>query len=389
MGATGPRSLDANPTERAAPPADSRARQARSRLLPLGLTAFFLGWQAFVAVLVDGVEDPHPRLNWDGEWYLRIATDGYPTGGTAGSPPEGFQAYAFHPLYPLLVRGVGSLPGLAPGTVAPWLNLALASVAVYVLAVWASARLGRTAAATLVVGLSVWPSSGAFQLAYTEGLALLLLVLVWRFVDDRRYGPAVASIVLLSLARPLAVPLAVSVAVVAAVHWWRTKDVAAVKGPAVVVVAAAVATVAWPVWAGVHSGDPGVYLAAHNAFAKPGAPTSPLAWGIEEPLVGILLVLVLTMTTVIGLRLLPATTPPLVRTWVVVYPLYLAVASLVTSSFLRYFMLAFPAALLFLPVARRRASGLALLVAAVALGILGATWWVPEMVPFVPDGTYP
>lgn len=355
----------------------------------MALTALFLTWQAFVAVLIDDLGVAHPRLNWDGEWYLRIAEEWYPAGGAPGRPPPGFDAYAFHPLYPLLVRAAGSLPGASPEAVAPWVNLVLAVAAVALLASWTTRRLGRAAAVTTVVALTVWPSSGAFQLAYTEGLALLLLVLVWRWVDEGRHGPAAVAIVLLSLARPLAIPLAVAIAAVAGLEWWRTRDLARLRGPAAVVVAAAVATLAWPVYAAVHSGDPGVYLAAHNAFAKPGAPTSPLTWGLEEPVIGVLVLLVLVMTTVIGTKLLPTDTPALVRAWVVVYPVYLVVGSLVTSSFLRYFMLAFPAALMFVPVVRRRAGGALFLAVAVALGILGARWWIPEMVPFVPDGTYP
>jgi hypothetical protein len=132
-----------------------------------------------------------------------------------------------------------------------------------------------------------------------------------------------------------------------------------------------------------------VYFAAHHAFARPGAPTSPAAWALQEPLIAVLLVLVLLATTVIGLTLLPNGTPPILRAWVLVYPLYLAVGSLVTPSLLRYFMLMFPAALCFTPLGRRRGVAVVLVVAALTLGVLGTGWWVPEFVPPGGDGTYP
>ena len=48
---------------------------------------------------------------WDGSWYLRTATVGYPTADYAGPPPaEAF--YAFFPLFPLLIAGADLvLPG--------------------------------------------------------------------------------------------------------------------------------------------------------------------------------------------------------------------------------------------------------------------------------------
>lgn len=365
---------------------DNRGRRA---LVAPALALGFLAYQAVVAVAINDLDGQDPRTQWDGLRYLTIADDGYPTGGSPGAPPAGFDVYAFHPLYPLLVRALGALPGLSTAAVAPWLNLALATVAVVVLARWATRILGTTAAVTLVVAITAWPASPVFQMAYTEGLALLLLVLTWQFVGDSRYGAAAASIVALSLARPLAVPLAATVAVVALLRWRETRTWASVRGLVGVVGAAGLATIAWPVYAGLHSGDPGVYLTAHNSFAKAGSPISPAAWALEEPLIAVLLVLVLAMTTTIGLKLMPHGVPTLLRAWVVLYPPYLFLGSLVTSSLLRYFMFAFPAALCLLPVARRRGPGLILLVSAVALGLVTAWWWVPEFMPPDPDGVFP
>ena len=60
----------------------------------------------------------NPWANWDGQWYVRIAADGYR------------RAYseAFFPLYPLLVRTVRPLAGsyVVAGTVLSWVAIAVA-----------------------------------------------------------------------------------------------------------------------------------------------------------------------------------------------------------------------------------------------------------------------
>lgn len=349
----------------------------------------FLAHQLVLAGFIQVQGLSAARLGWDAEWYLRIAEDWYPRGAAPGLLPDGFQAYAFHPLYPLLLRGADRLPGVTAGVVAPWLNLAFATVAVVLLARWVHGHLGRAGAVTVVVALAAWPSSPVFQMGYTEGLALLLLVVTWQWVSEGRHALATASIVTLSLARPLAVPLAATIAVLAALRWWRTRDWRDLRGSVLVVGAAAVATVLWPVYAGWYSGDPMMYLEAHNSFAREGAPISPAAWALREPVIAVLVLCVLTVTTAIGLRLLPEGTPALMRAWVLLYPPYLVLGSLVTSSLLRYFMLAFPAALAFLPLARRRVAGPVLLVLALVLGTAGAWVWVRDFMPPDPDGVFP
>ncbi|WP_299442806.1 hypothetical protein [uncultured Phycicoccus sp.] len=353
------------------------------------LGALFLLYQGVVAIAVDNLDVPNPRTGWDAVHYVGIAERGYPSGGSPGDPPAGYQDYAFHPLYPLLMRAAGFVLDLPPADVGPWLNLSLATAAIVVLARWVIGILGTTAAVTVVVAITVWPSSPVFQMAYTEGLALLLLVLTWQLASDERHGLATASIVALSFARPLAVPLAATITVVALLRWRSTREWTSVRGLLGVVVAAAVATVAWPVWAGFHSGDPLVYLEAHNSYATPGAPLSPALWALTEPLIGVLLVLILVVTTTIGLKLMPMGTPPLLKAWVVLYPPYLALGSLITPSLLRYFMFAFPAALYLLPVARRRGPALVALALAVGIGLLGAWWWVGLVMPPHPYGIYP
>ena len=52
----------------------------------------------------------HQLLQWDSEWYFRIATEGYRYNGD----PTISQNIVFYPLYPMLARGLAAISGLAP-----------------------------------------------------------------------------------------------------------------------------------------------------------------------------------------------------------------------------------------------------------------------------------
>ena len=88
-----------------------------------------------VRAFLDGLLTPLVR--WDALWYLAIAQDGY-SGDDALSAEK---RAAFFPLYPLLVRGVGTLFG---GSHAALLLAAyLVSLAAFLVAIagmWAIAR---------------------------------------------------------------------------------------------------------------------------------------------------------------------------------------------------------------------------------------------------------
>ena len=52
----------------------------------------------------------HQLLQWDSEWYFKIATEGYRYNGD----PTIQQNIVFYPLYPMLSRGLAAISGLTP-----------------------------------------------------------------------------------------------------------------------------------------------------------------------------------------------------------------------------------------------------------------------------------
>lgn len=120
---------------------------------------------------------------WDAHWYLDVAQHGYPT-TTGPLPGMSELRLAFFPLYPLLLRP------LVAGVTHPMLVATLATavlglgatVAVHRLAAVLAHRPGREpadvqrSADRAALLFAVFPGSLVLSLAYTEGLAILLLV---------------------------------------------------------------------------------------------------------------------------------------------------------------------------------------------------------------------
>lgn len=191
--------------------APSRARRWLTPRPGIGLSlGVFLALQAVAAVSfarIDGAW-PNGRLNWDGDHFLTLATSGYPA-ATPGMPVTDLQRFAFYPLYPLLVRLVSGGGRDEVLVVAPVLSLALAALGFLLAGNWMSERFGPAGPVALLVGLAAWPTFPVLQMGYTEGLAMLLLVVALRSLDERHYRLFAVAVVLVGLTRPLAAPLAV------------------------------------------------------------------------------------------------------------------------------------------------------------------------------------
>ncbi len=73
-----------------------------------------------------------------------------------------------------------------------------------------------------VAALCAYPAAPLLQTAYTESTALFLLLLSLVLLRSRRYGWLLVAVLVLSLARPIALPLTL----VIAWHWstrWRRR----------------------------------------------------------------------------------------------------------------------------------------------------------------------
>src|SRR3954463_13950117 len=162
----------------------SRARTGVVPAVRAVVLSRLLVWAAgLVAVLVAGVSsraadfDPArtlapygepldtliaPGARWDSVWYLMVAHSGY------GSDPA---RPAFFPLYPLLLRALGSdiVGGIA-------LSLACFAIAAVLLHRLTAIELGPAAAAPAVMALALFPGSLYFSMVYSEALFLALSV---------------------------------------------------------------------------------------------------------------------------------------------------------------------------------------------------------------------
>jgi hypothetical protein len=264
-------------------------RRAATWLLPLSvfgaarlISAWFLTVAARVqpdltdnpAWHVEGTRPESPSYleilsNWDGQWYKTIALQGY-AGIETGDVPEQ-NALAFSPLYPYTVRLVMAATGWSFEAAASAVSLGCAALAVVLLFRWLSETRGRGPALAAVVALSFFPTAPVLQAAYTEGMAMLLLVIVLRAIVERRTGVVVASGVALAYTRPIMLPVA---AFVLYVQWRRSVDepgARAVDRRAVALAATlGLLAFAWPVTAGVVSGSPFAFWTSQAAWRRDG-----------------------------------------------------------------------------------------------------------------------
>jgi Mannosyltransferase (PIG-V) len=107
-----------------------------------------------------------PAARWDSVWYLDIANDGY--GGSGDRA-------AFFPLYPLLVKVLGTLCG-SPLIAAIAISLGAFLAALTALHRLAVIEVGEEAARWAVLALALFPGSLWFSAAYSESLFLMVSV---------------------------------------------------------------------------------------------------------------------------------------------------------------------------------------------------------------------
>ena len=97
-------------------------------------------------------------MQWDADWFLRVARDGYDE-----------VSAAFFPLYPALLALVGS--SIVWGTL---LSLVAAGLGAWCVSEIAREKLGDGAARDTVLILALFPTAFFFTAVYSEGLFLLL-----------------------------------------------------------------------------------------------------------------------------------------------------------------------------------------------------------------------
>lgn len=175
-----------------------RAQSARARFslppsirFPLGLSILVRLWLMLWAASVWRLFAPQPAQSlsdlfiepwrrWDTQWYLQIATHGYAADGTA----------AFFPLYPLLIKAVGIVFGdyylLASLVISN-----LAALGSFILLCRISSGLfGDNTARKSVLLMAAFPSAFFLWAGYTESLFLLLVLMVFEQISNKRWALA-------------------------------------------------------------------------------------------------------------------------------------------------------------------------------------------------------
>lgn len=343
---------------------------------------------------------------WDGQWYERIAEGGYPTvlpvtdtGKVSENP------WAFYPLFPALARLVMSITGFSFPVAGSVVALLCGFGAAVLIALLLRPRIGDPAAYCVVVLWASFPASVTLQLAYSESLAMLVLVGYLYALSRERWLVATVVAVLLGLSRPIGVPLGVVTLVVVVLRWRRRAErpIARREYGAMLasLVGCGVAGLLWPAIAWSRTGSSTAYtdtMAAWRGYASvelftPWLDKAQLYFGGQ--LGRFLLVVVpLGLVAMVAGPWAKALGADL-RTWSIAYPAYLGAVLDPFTSIFRYLVPLFPLLVVVLGAgwADRRGNGwVRLLVRAVPLLVLfviGQYWWTDVLWRFVPPSDYP
>lgn len=346
---------------------------------------------------------------WDGQWYRRIAEEGYPS--TLPVTDTGVIAqneWAFYPLFPMASRVLMTLTGWPFAVAAAVLATVLGYAAAFVIAGLLREKVGSAAALGAVALWASFPSAPVLQVAYTESLALLLLGAALWLLVRRRWLWAAALALLAGLARPIALPLGL-VAVVAVVQRLRHRKGDPISGFEAVgmvtsLLACGVSGLIWPLLVWRYTGQPDGYPATMSAW-RGGEPVAPFTPTLEVVRLVIgphlgpwLLAIGITVLLIAVLGPWARGLGAELRAWTLGYPLYLLAALQPWTSIYRYLLLMFPLFVVFIgagwaagdPRGRQPQWLLAVrTVMLVALFLGWQVWWTWELFMFVPPRDNP
>ncbi|MGO4384186.1 hypothetical protein [Specibacter sp. RAF43] len=335
---------------------------------------------------------------WDGEWYQRIYSGGYPHSiPRDGNGNAQTNAWAFYPLFPFLVRG------LHAATTLDWVVLApavatLAGLAATLMIYVLFARFVPGATALWGAAFfATFPISPVLQIPYAESLSTFLLAAALYLLITSRYGWAIPVVILLCLSRPAGVPFAGVVAVHILLRWRRRRRTPfpprEAAGSLVLLLVSGAMALAWMFIAWAATGERSAYTDTETSW-RGGTLVLFKPWfdaGVQlvGPLWGPLLPVLLAALAALALnshavRLIGTE----LRVWCALYLLYLlAVLDPQTSTF-RMLLPLFPLALAAAAGSNSRAYRWTVVVMFTALQIVWVVWlW--RWTPLPGGGDYP
>jgi hypothetical protein len=129
-------------------------------------------------------------VNWDGHWYLGIASGGY------SYVPGTDSNVAFFPVFPMAMRYLGSALGIGYAWAGVCISVAAAVVISPVMYRLVASRLGEEVARRAVVALAVFPTGFFFVLPYPDAaFALAVSAAFYCAATDRFFAAAVFAFV--------------------------------------------------------------------------------------------------------------------------------------------------------------------------------------------------
>ena len=217
-------------------------------------------------------------LGWDAQWYWLIAWEGYPSQlpvNELGQVTE--NAWAFMPVYPFLSEWLG-MPLGAWGAGALVISLVAGYLACLALYRLLRNRIDSPAAMWAVVFFAAGPLAALFQVGYAESLFLLLLFLALDAVVRRRYGLLYLLVPVMAFTRPGILAFALFLGLHGVSRWFgrRSERLPASHIWHIVALGAlsTAAGFAWPLIAGIVTGQADAYLATELAWRR--------RWGFAE-----------------------------------------------------------------------------------------------------------
>lgn len=345
---------------------------------------------------------------WDGAWYERIATEGYPDQLPVNTQGQVRQnEWAFYPVFPLLAKGLMLLTGLPFAVAGPVMATALGYAAAVMMGLMLRERVGAAAALGGVALFAAFPAAPTLQVAYTESLATLLLCAVLWLLIRERWWAAGAVALLTGLARPIALPLGL-VALVAVFVRWRGRAKRPLSrreyaGMFTALAGCGASGLIWPALVWVGTGVPDGYTVTMSAWRQgeavtPFLPTIDMVQFLFGDFRGLVyLVGFFVILAVMVLGPWARGLGPVLRTWTLAYPFYLAAALDPWTSIYRYLIILFPAFVVLIgggwPRDDPRSTPTWLLVlrtvVIAALFLAWQVWWSWELFRFEPPRDNP
>ncbi|MBD3784495.1 MAG: hypothetical protein IE926_16365 [Micrococcales bacterium] len=367
-----------------------------------------------------GVGHPDPTVGdmvglWDGVWYHRIVTDGYPVPlpRDADTGFVTYSAWAFYPLYPYLVKGL-MVTGMSFEVAGVVLNLVLGAVGVVLIhalfrTTYHAARQPQRERLALVAAClwCFYPTTSVMLKPYTEALAVALVAAALLVLVRRHYLLVAAVAIPLGFTRGVAPALGLAVLIHLVVRWREERALGlrplAGQGWRIVVMLAAVgvSAVAWPAVAGIATGVPTAFFDVQAAWGQKPADGPFVLWfqwaWDAKGVFGVVVLLALAATygaLVLGRHGRWMSVE--MRVWALAYPFFLFAVVRPITSMWRFLLLDMPLAALLASVAMRTADGQQVVphwkrrVGVVLLVLVGGVlWWTCTLLTYTPWGSFP